>query len=148
MNKAIVMIKWSSAALLGLLMVVFIYLSLGVRWHLVTWVLGITIAVFSGTYAKNHLSILFLALIAIYTASFLNVTRRVNMFCASINASTKPSDLVRLAEDIDVEFSFSELGDNPGNYYGLAPNPFTVGDHACRIYFTKEKILSAKASTH
>lgn len=39
-------------------------------------------------------------------------------------------------------FSVGEIRGIPGEFYGLAPNFFTIGEHTCRIHFTKEKIIS------
>lgn len=141
MTKAIASIKWLIGALLGYSMVGFIFMSFIGRMPLLAGALGIVAAIYSGIYAKKHLVILFLALIAIYAASFWNMTHKINKFCESINVSTKPSDLIQLSDQAGVEFRVSEM-DIPGNYFGSALNPFTLGEHACKIYFTKEKIIS------
>jgi len=62
-------------------------------------------------------------------------TKRIRAFCDSVTTSTKISDLPILAgqQGVKLEGPYEMMGPQGKYVSASAPNPYTIGEFACRI---------------
>jgi len=94
---------------------------------------------------RNRLLYLFAMLIVAYPLSAVYSHNKISNFCSSIAKDTNPAKLSELADKAGVKFHAFPMPEKPGTSYGTAPDPFTMGDFACRIQFDSSHIISSKA---
>jgi hypothetical protein len=76
-------------------------------------------------------------------------TKRIRAFCDVVTTQTKVADLKLLAsqQGVKLEGPFESMGPQGKFVFASAPNPFTMGEFACRIrgttldgYVTSKKL--------
>jgi len=123
----------------------------GITFHLHGWVMGAAVlatVVACAIYARNHLLLLLALTVCAYIGCSMYSRYRIADFCASISDATLPGELPELAARAGVDWKAGKSSDESGQFYGLAADLFTMGDYACRVRFTADRVVWKQAAIH
>lgn len=83
---------------------------------------------------KIALWVLTIALVSVYPAAFWNSLRKIDLFCESVDTTTRTSELANLAQKIGVDLRGPfETSQHSGEFIAYSASVFTIGEYRCVV---------------
>ncbi|SMC29040.1 hypothetical protein SAMN02745857_03560 [Andreprevotia lacus DSM 23236] len=106
--------------------------------------LALPMAALGTWYGRQHLWRVFLLVVVSYILAFALASYRVNDFCTQARQLPHSSLLADLAARMWMSWRNSHIQLEDGSYYAVVPNPFTMGESACRIRYDDYRVIEAR----